>query len=72
MAQANVDERLAAEAVELARADQLPGLRADLLLVLADIRHAGGWEGSDGATDEAARLYRLKGNLAAAKRLAKP
>ena len=72
MAQANVDERLAAEAVELARADQLPGLRADLLLVLADIRHASGREGSDGATDEAARLYRLKGNLAAAKRLAKP
>ena len=47
MAQAKVDEQLAAEAVKLARADQLPGLRADLLLILADILQAGGLEGRD-------------------------
>jgi hypothetical protein len=70
MAQANMDEQLVAEAVKLARADQLPGLRADLLVVLADILHVGGLGGSDEARDEAARLYLLKGNLASAKRVA--
>jgi hypothetical protein len=70
MAQASSDAQLAAEAAELARADQMPNLRADLLVVLADMLHARGLASSDEAMREAARLYRLKGNLASGRRLA--
>jgi hypothetical protein len=72
MAQAYVDEQLAAEAVELASADQLPNLRADLLAVLADILRTRGLAGSDEAKGEAEYLYRLKGNLASAAKLGHP
>jgi hypothetical protein len=68
MAQASSDAQLAAEAAELVRADQMPNLRADLLVVLADMLHARGLASSDEAMREAARLYRLKGNLASGRR----
>jgi hypothetical protein len=71
MAQANSDVQLAVEAAELVRADQMPNLRADLLVVLADIRRADRRGSADEAMSEAARLYRLTGNLASAKRLAR-
>jgi hypothetical protein len=71
LAQVNSDEQLAAEAAVHVRADELPNLRADLLVVLADILRARGLEGSEKAMGEAVRLYRLKGNLASAKSLAR-
>jgi hypothetical protein len=70
MAQASSDAQLAAEAAELVRAHQMRNLRAHLLVVLADMLHARGLASSDEAMREAARLYRLKGNLASARRLA--
>ncbi|MCA1833668.1 MAG: AAA family ATPase [Actinobacteria bacterium] len=64
--------RLAREAVDVS-AEELPNLSAELLEVLAEIlRGNGDAPAATVALDEAHRLYEIKGNVAAARRLEHP
>jgi len=63
---ASGDARAAAALVP----EEMPNLRADMLLCLAwDLRARGDEAGANEAEGEAARLYRLKGNIVSAERL---